>query len=310
MTTNLVKYPKVRRLGCPETMGILDGPVEVSEKLDGANGRLCRNSKREIVMGSRNHSQASFGQEFNGGFGKWVHENQSTIHAVFDMADETFPNERVILVGEFMRKHAINYEIDEPYFILYDIMFEQETEDGKYAVFVPDDIRNALLTRISLTEMRVNLPLATGTFTYDELADQFMNKPSQLNPNVVSEGIVIKSSEYRNQYGRQCHAKMVNEAFVEKSKSKAKQSKTSIDYTALVEQYVTPARIQKLLNTKNAVPDVREMKWLATAVSEDIVSEEILEIMQSVNVLDFRVFNKQCAMRTVRILQELMIQNV
>ena len=95
-------YPKIHRLGKEETDGILDGPVTVQEKIDGANVSIW--IKDGVVRcGSRT-------RELEEGFNGFV----DAVKANKKLAEwlEQFPTNR--LYGEWLVKHTITYP-DEAY---------------------------------------------------------------------------------------------------------------------------------------------------------------------------------------------------
>lgn len=285
----MIKYPSIRRMGHEEVSGILEhGPVEVSEKLDGANARFSIDEEGKLICGSRNHHIVVDGQEFNGGLGTWADRHRHVLRGIITDASAHY-GKRVVLVGEYMTKHKVNYGITNASVIFYDVLINDIPATAAQ--------RNEMFDALSSAGMMVNWPLYYGELTPDSLVERFSELPSKLNPDVAMEGVVIKSDAFVNRYGRPCHMKMLNESFMEVKKAKSTQKANAIDYQPILRELVTEARIEKLIAvTDNVVTgDMRDMQWLPQVVTEDVLVEEILYIRSKVNVLDFKVFNKQVA---------------
>lgn len=307
------RYPSLRPLGDSETAGILDNNavIEITEKFDGANMRVIVKPTGEIFCGGRNHEVAvpmdGVQFEFQGGIGSWVQResNHGQLGVVLNDLSIAYQGKEVALIGEWMQKHTVNYGINKPYPIFYDVYVE-----GKGLLSHQD--RQFWLAGLQESGYVVAQPLYFGpALSGSEIESRFIGKPSVLNSNIMGEGIVIKNPSYTNQYGRQCHAKWVNPEFKEKIDLKSSAKRTidpnnSIDYSELVESLVTKPRLVKLLAKQQVAPSLREMSWLSKTMVDDVLLEGILDIKNAVNVLNFERFNKQVCMRTVRLLNELM----
>ncbi len=305
------RYPSLRPLGDSETAGILDNnaTIEITEKFDGANMRIIVKATGEIFCGGRNHEvlvpyEGAF--EFQGGIGSWVQrEAKGLLGVVLNDFSVAYQGKEVALIGEWMQKHTVNYGINKPYPIFYDVYVE-----GKGLLQHAD--RQFWLSGLKEAGYTIAEPLYFGpALSGSEIESRFIGKPSVLNANIMAEGIVIKNPAFTNSYGRQCHSKWVNAEFKEKIdlKSSAKRAidpNNSIDYSELVESLVTKPRLVKLLAKQQVAPSLKEMAWLSKTMVDDVLLEGILDIKNAVNVLNFERFNKQVCMRTVRLLNELM----
>jgi len=302
----MIKYPKIYRLGHAEVAGILDGEILIQPKIDGANARVWLSGDGHLWCGGRNVSHSVDGTDFQGGLGAWCHANRAALVTLLTDLHTRFTN--VMLIGEHMRKHTVNYG---PAVLDGSIMFYDAIDMKTGALVTLDDLEH-VLDEVEAYGFKCVPTLYYGKAPpVDKILEMFVGKPSVLNPDVIEEGIVIKNPQYRNAYGRQNHAKIVSEKFHEKKSVSVKQDKNSnADYRALVAQYVTPARVRKLLaaNDPYNEPSLHHMKWLGKVIVADILSEEILDIATQVNVLDFRQFNKQVARKIVAVLNDLLLE--
>lgn len=307
------RYPSLRPLGDSETAGILDNNaiIEITEKFDGANMRIIVKPTGEVFCGGRNHevpvAEDGVAFEFQGGIGSWVQREcwHGRLMETLNDLSTAYQGKEVALIGEWMQKHTVNYGINKPYPIFYDVYVE-----GKGLLSHND--RQFWLGGLKDSGYTIAEPLYFGpAIGGSEIESRFLGKPSKLNENVTAEGIVIKNPAYSNQYGRQCHAKWVNPEFKEKIdlKSDSKRAidpNNSINYSELVEAFVTKPRLVKLLAKQQVAPSLKEMSWLSKTMVDDVLLECILDIKNAINILNFERFNKQVCMRTVRLLNELM----
>jgi hypothetical protein len=207
-----------------------------------------------------------------------------------------------------MQRHTVDYKIKKPYPIFYDVLVEG-------VGLVSHEQRQAFMGLVKQCGYETVPVLYYGLSLPPEvILERYIGKPSTLNPDVLAEGIVVKRPGYTNQYGRQCHAKIVNPEFKEKMDGKThsiriQDPNNDIDYSVIVEQLVTRARLVKLLAKKQVAPAMREMSWLSKTMVEDVLLEGIMDIKESCKVLNFERFTKQVCMRTVRLINELLLEN-
>lgn len=274
------KYEKIHRLGKEETDGILDGPVVVQEKIDGANTSIYAEPTGHgfiIQCCSRNRILGS--EDFNGFVG-YVRSNLAFLKLFVD-----HPQWR--LYGEWLVKHTIQYkETAYRQWYLFDI-FDEETEE-----YLSDEIVHQVALEFGLNE-----PHNFGVFkikTKPEL-DALMKLVGQSTLGEKGEGIVIKRPGFRNQFGDHCYAKLVHEGFMEDNAvTFGGNNKFSPDYWEIyvVNKFMTLARVQKVLN--KIQPEINErldMKHIPRVCStsfHDLITEEAWWIAQNVQKLDFK----------------------
>ncbi|MBR9693213.1 hypothetical protein GOV07_04790 [Candidatus Woesearchaeota archaeon] len=217
-----VKYPKIPYLG--ERMEILDGPVHVFEKLDGANCQI-RNDYEHLVTASRsggvpvNLQRTDWWNHFT----NWANRFYSSFqHDLAAPLNELIP-EHLVLFGEWLSPHTLEYPAHlANKFYLLDV-FDKDKEQ-----FLPhyDAVNQATIG--GLLPLPSPPLIASGRFTYSELESLL---PGSLFRDGDKEGLVIKD------YEGQRFAKMLNHDFAERR-----------DAGTGMERYLTERRIEKALH--------------------------------------------------------------
>lgn len=262
------KYNSILRHGKSGTHEtVKDGEyVVIWEKLDGANSAFCLSKDgTEVLCFSRNKQL----DEHDGlrGFYQWVQKNVKKERLM----------KNYIYFGEWLVKHKIDYGENANQFYLFDVFNKVSNE------FVSE-------TRVCLEgnslKVKTAPVLADGIvgkdFTLEEIVA--MAGKSKLAVDGKGEGIVIKNYSHKHKDGSQVFTKVVTKEFQESNGVKAKVTKTSDAITDFIQQFLTEARVEKMLNKlvdegklcENY--DITDMgtilKELGSSVADDIIKEE------------------------------------
>ena len=284
------KYPKIRALGSPETEGIFDGNIVVQSKVDGANfsfflddGKLIFASRNKIMLDKKDPKS-------------WI--GMVPIMSSFERCPEKF-NPNYIYVGESLQKHSIAY-LDIPPFLGYDIW------DIRTELFLDWKNSKSEFKSLGLNFINVHFEANGNRVTIEEIKECINKSPYREGGD---EGIVVKN------YEKQIFAKIVTDDFKEKSRAIFKggnrppeEGNTSIIVSNI---YATDARIEKTIY--KLVDEGNELNMslvpiLFTALAEDILEENIIEIYHLVNKIDFKYFNNILAKKCVPILKKTLLE--
>jgi len=298
MTNQFRTYDKVERLGKEEVEGILNGTVYVFEKIDGANVSLYWDKENGLVICA--HNNIVYSDKFGGNFRgivEYVKANPNTIQMCKD-------HPSWIYYGEWLVKHTIDYPTNVKNIIWFFDVYSRDT--NQYVHY------ETYTTALKIYGVNYAIALAIlENPTVEDLkqylkVNQFEGKPEQ-------EGIVIKNYAFINKYGRQQWAKIVNEQF--KEVAREPKDKEAIEIK-LVERYVTPARVEKMMNkildestigsTKLDVPvfsvieprtlSEKDTSQILGRVWNDVITEEIWDILRKEKnpTINFKGFKKEC----------------
>ena len=299
------KYSKIKRLGHTDNEELFDYPsdkIYITEKLDGANGRMWVKDNK-LYFGSRNVN----GIDSDGQFSKFVKYLKSIVKP--EDLDQDY-----IYIGEFMKKHTLSYPDDITPVIFYDILYKDNGTPIDYNIAIKE------FERLGLEYIK---PLYEGKLSeVKNDLDKYLNESEYRDGK--PEGIVIKNYERTNRFGRPLFAKEVNEDFKEKHKASfkddggKKRSKIFNQMIYLRDKYITKARIKKqifrLRDEKGREINRSLMNCLIPLVIEDALEEEITTIYNDtkINVIDFKVLqqHKVVPIRCLETIDELMEQKV
>lgn len=284
-----IQYPKIHRLGKDETLGILEYEVTVQEKIDGANTSIWMEGE-EMKAGSR---KRQLGEETFNGFVPYIKEHKGIKDLFRDL-----PTYR--LYGEWLVRHTIAYnETAYKQFYLFDVYVEG-------LGFLPQHIVQGLAERYEINYPQV---FFTGKTTEEEI----MKFVGQTNLGEKGEGVVIKSTEFVNQFGDMSYAKIVTEKFKEDNAiTFGGNNKHSETYWEMyvVNKYCTLARVQKIMN--KIQPEINEKldkkhtpRVIATCY-HDMMTEEIWEIQKKVPEINFRKLKGLAARKFVKIFHDIL----
>lgn len=270
-------YPKIMALHKEEVEGILDTPVTVQEKVDGANVSIWLRDDGSIAFGSRTRELGD--DDFNG-FGTYVKEHApKLLHWL-----KTNPGFR--LYGEWLVKHTITYP-DEAYkkMYLYDIY------DDESGLYLPQEGVEQIAKNLDLEYPKI---FAKDRMVTLEELTEWVGK-SLIEGATQGEGVVIKNATYKNKWGNHVYAKKVHEKFKESNAivfgGNNKHSETYWEMY-VVNKYATLGRLTKIMqkiqpeiNHKLSYEDIPRVTSMAYY---DLLTEEIWEIASKVVALDFK----------------------
>lgn len=285
------KYPKIHRYGKEETIGILDNPVTIQEKIDGANVSIwIDNETGKIMLASRNRVLDD-NESFNG-FREAVNNNPK-IEEYF----KSYPNE--ILYAEWLVKHSITYP-NEAYKKIY-----------LYDIYNIDDENNYTQDVVKLCAgyLGVEYPhiFIEDTLLTVEQIKEYVGK-SAIAP--LGEGVVIKDPDFRNKFGEMCYAKIVHENFKEANAVVfGGNDKSSENYTEqyIVNKYCTTARVEKIMQKLQATLekklDMEHTPMVAGSCYHDMITEEIWDIVTTkpIKTINFETLKRLCTKKFIHL---------
>lgn len=287
---NFISYPKIHRLGKEETDGILDTPVFVEEKIDGANTSIWLEDG-ELKCASRNKPVE---EGFNG-FVDYVKNHEGIKRILTE-------NPEWRLYGEWLVRHTVHYnETAYKQFYLFDILVGEEfmTTDEVHAHAIEYGIKTPKL------------------FGYIEkpTIEVLQELVGQSDLGEHGEGIVIKSPTFMNQFYRRDYAKLVTEKFKEDNALVfGGNNKSSDSYWELyvVNKYATLERVQKIMHKIqpeiDKKLDMEHTPRIIGTVLHDIITEEAYEIFKKVPIINFKVL-KMLASKKIKQIYHDIINN-
>lgn len=272
--TEFSEYPKIVTYGYDDVQGILDTPVTIQEKIDGAN--VCVYMRDgELKFGSH-HREITGGDTFDG-FVPYI-KKYSRIAEYLECNPEN------ILYGEWLIKRAIKYP-QECYkqFYLFDIY------DGVDCEYMESD-----LVQTFAMIFGVKYP---KTFVFDRkmIYEEVMEYVGQSGLGEQGEGVIIKSRTFKNKYYKMPYAKIVIPKYKEMSKCSRKwfEGDENPNEKYVAEKYCTEARVRKIMFDINAT--TREMtSRLTLTCYRDLIDEEIWEIIKKPITINFDVLKRIC----------------
>lgn len=293
-----IKYPKIKILGDKSNEGILTTPgkVVIQEKIDGANFAfyveddiLCFCSRNQNLTDSEQIEETGIPQHWKG------------IEPILTswQKDPTQFEEDFRYVGESMQRHTIKYTDDIPGFIGFDILHIDTMTflDWKEAKIEFEKLNLPFINVIS--EINVD---EINTVTIDHLKSLYQKSAYR---DGMAEGIVIK------RYDMQIFAKIVDDSFKEKNREvfgHPPPKQTNEDKITRV--YVTDARIRKIihkLHDDGHEIEMPMMKILYKFVIRDLLEEEIIEIYENYNSIDFKRLNKSISKKCAVVLKKVIM---
>lgn len=292
-------YPKIHRLGKEETDGLLDTPVTIQEKIDGANVSMWLDGDT-VKCGTRTR-ELPLDESFNG-FQEAVRANDAI--TAFLVAHPTLR-----LYGEWLVKHTITYP-DAAYrkIYLYDV-YDEETDlfSTQYTVW---EIARQL--GLEYPKQFVSEPTI---LTYDEI-NAFVGK-TLVDGAANGEGVVVKNENFINGFGDHVYAKVVHERFKEANAIVfGGNNKTSESYWEMyvVNKYCTLGRVQKIMQKLQAITDhrldMKETSQVAGSAYHDMMLEEIWDIQKKVPKLDFGRLKHFCMKKNIQIYHDVLNNSI
>ena len=293
------KYEKIYRLGKDETIGILKGTVNITEKLDGANVSVWLGDGGEIRVGSRNNDLTANGNEFNGA----VHYVNA--HPGIKDFFKHHPSSR--LYGEWLVRHTLAYnETAYKKFYIFDIL----RPDGLY---IPQEA-----VQLKCKEFGLDSVPDLGTFenpTLQELTRLVEGQKSVYGEK--REGIVIRNPEFINQFGDKCNAKLVSEGFMEDNGIVfGGNNKYSEAYWEqyISNKYIDVARVKKVMNKVqpeiNEKLDMKHIPRIIGTVYHDLITEEAWDIANKAKKIDYDTLKRICSKKVKQVYCDILTNQI
>lgn len=266
-----LKFPKIYRLGHKEVRNILEGPVEVTEKIDGSQISFGIIEKKLVVRSKNTEiNPADVPNQFMNSY--------QSIQRIFS---EGKMEEGYFYYGEAvrgLRHNVITYaRIPKGHTALYSIRKPDGTFEPDFKV-IENTANSFGIDTVPFKHI--------GTISVQELED-ILKQDSFYGPRM--EGLVIKS--FRKKFEM---AKLVRDDYKEVSRHVIKNSlPLEQRITELFLRYKTNARwdkaIQHYLDAGNSPDDKLVIPSLIKEVTQDILEEEGETIKNSL----FAMFRKQ-----------------
>lgn len=222
-----IPYKKIHRIGKSEVEWILDRPVLIQEKIDWANTSIWMNGS-VLMMWSR--TQIIYDWWILKSF-RWFQEYILQHTGIMKLLSD-HPNYR--LFWEWLCKHTIIYPEEYfNHFYLFDIMDWDAMLDP------------AIVLEIANTYW-IKAPhiFWYGKYSYEEIMEYVWSQIKQ----VPWEWVVIKSLDFVNKYWDNYYAKIIHEQFREENSIIFGNYHKSDIEMKFVSQYITPNRVQKIVN--------------------------------------------------------------
>lgn len=268
------KFPKIRYPSDPETDGLHNGEVVVTEKLDGANFRFTWDKGEGLLIGTRNHVHDPWGENRPHDFQHAVEYLEDAIGEASNQFLAALQAGEWTFFGEAMHRHSLVYEdidyetpqkgsphvpvkSDTPNIVLFDIWDESEGE------WLPwDEFENV----VNSSPFETTEVLERGD--PDELS---FDVPEESMFGGPPEGVVARRVDGT------VRAKKVTEDFKE-TNAVAFESprKAESDAAEFVAAYVTEARI---LNVAHSLVDEGLYDSLEMPMMEDLPREVLKDAM-------------------------------
>lgn len=264
-------FPKIFTLGHRATENIFNGPVEITEKIDGSqfsfgkiNGELIIRSKSVRIMPETCDSMFKLGVEY-----------------VLSIQDKLKTD--VVYHGEYLRTpnhNTLTYgRVPENHFMLFgarDINLDRFVYKWETLAEFAEEILCEPIPLICKTELDYS--------NYYDFCIRCLNTQSELDGTLI-EGIVVKNYAHDMLIGEQyipitC-GKFVSESFKEKHKVSWSSSNPG-NMQKLANAISTEPRWEKAVQTLRdrgeLAADVKDIGPLLKCLNQDVIEEEIDEI--------------------------------
>ncbi len=292
-------YPKIHRLGKEETDGILNNPLTIQEKVDGANVSIWLHDGK-LMCGSR--TRVLEDDDFNG-FIDYVNSNPKIRQYLKD-----HPTHR--LYGEWLVRHTIQYnETAYKKLYLFDVYDDQQDfyHKQKYVREVARaiDVEHPEVFADSVTIDLKGIETFVGQSTLGK----------------EGEGVVLKPYNFKNKFGDHAYAKIVTQKFKENNAVVfGGNNKHSDTYWEMffVNKYCTLPRVQKIMNKMQ--PKVNERlhmehtQMIGGAAYHDLITEESWEMVRKLakSKVNFRYseFQRLATKKFIQIYHDILNENI
>ena len=288
-------YQHIEKLGNKEVEGILKGKCSIQPKIDGTNGVVWLGDDGIIHAGSRRRDLTL--DNDNAGFYNTVIKDDNIRKYLLDHKDH-------YLYGEWLVPHTIRYYHPESWKHFY--VFDIFSYDRGY---IPYDEYSKELDKYGISYIPEIISIDNPTM---EDLTKYLKETKYLIPeDKMSEGIIIKNYEYRNQYGRCTYAKIVAEEFfntksilrMKNHEAKDKTSEKDIVTTMLSEPLIR----KEFAKIKLAYPDARRQELIGRTLNtifHVFIHEELLDYIEKKRpLINFYYLKKECDERIKEVLR-------
>ena len=288
-------YQHIEKLGNKEVEGILKGKCSIQPKIDGTNGVVWLGDDGIIHAGSRRRDLTL--DNDNTGFYNTVIKDDNIRKYLLDHKDH-------YLYGEWLVPHTIRYYHPESWKHFY--VFDIFSYDRGY---IPYDEYSKELDKYGISYIPEIISIDNPTM---EDLTKYLKETKYLIPeDKMSEGIIIKNYEYRNQYGRCTYAKIVAEEFfntksllrMKNHEAKDKTSEKDIVTTMLSEPLIR----KEFAKIKLAYPDARRQELIGRTLNtifHVFIHEELLDYIEKKKpLINFYYLKKECDERVKEVLR-------
>ena len=292
-----IKYPKIHQLGTDETNGIFNDNIVVQSKVDGANFSFWLDDTA-LMFGSRNKSLEGYTEDTAN---RWI--GMKPVLEVYRETPELFKT-TLHYYGESLQKHTLSYDTIPP-FVGYDV-FSLETGE-----FLDWKTAKKEFELLDLEFINIHFEKPGKDVTIEELKECIKNSPYRKDGD---EGIVIKNYIRKNVFDRPLFGKIVEDGFKEKNaQAFTGHKRVEDDSLLIVEEYCTPARIEKAIHKlvdEGERLDMALMSTLFRYVNRDIFQECGAEIYSKYTRVDFKLLNKLTATRCLPVLKRVLEERI
>jgi hypothetical protein len=292
----------IERYGNVEVQGIEFGECFIFPKLDGTNSSVWIDEDvgiSKICMGSRNRELTEI--DDNAGFYDFIKNDDS-----FKEFFKTFPNLR--LYGEWLVPHSLKTYRDDAWrkFYIFDVFGDLSNE------YIPYNDYKKWLDEYNLDYIPPICSIKNGSF--EKFIHELENNKFLIqNDKGIGEGIVIKNYGYRNQWGRPCFAKIVNndfkEAHAKKMGSPVKEFKQVLEQE-IANIYINLHFVNKIIDKISVLENGWASKYIPRLLSTayyDLINEELWNILKKMKnpVINFKTLQFCVTKRVKEIKPEL-----
>ena len=288
-------YQHIEKLGNKEVEGILKGKCSIQPKIDGTNGVVWLGDDGIIHAGSRNRDLSL--DNDNARFYNTVIKDDNIRKYLLD-------NPNHYLYGEWLVPHTIRYYHPESWKHFY--VFDIFSYDRGY---IPYDEYSKELDKYGISYIPEIISIDNPTM---EDLTKYLKETKYLIPeDKMSEGIIIKNYEYRNQYGRCTYAKIVAEEFFNTKsilRMKNHEAKDKTSEKDIVTMMLSEPLIRKeFAKIKLAYPDIRRQELIGRTLNtifHVFIHEELLDYIEKKKpLINFYYLKKECDERIKEVLR-------
>ena len=288
-------YQHIEKLGNKEVEGILKGKCSIQPKIDGTNGVVWLGDDGIIHAGSRNRDLSL--DNDNAGFYNTVIKDDNIRKYLLDHKDH-------YLYGEWLVPHTIRYYHPESWKHFY--VFDIFSYDRGY---IPYDEYSKELDKYGISYIPEIISIDNPSM---EDLTKYLKETKYLIPeDKMSEGIIIKNYEYRNQYGRCTYAKIVAEEFFNTKsilRMKNHEAKDKTSEKDIVTMMLSEPLIRKeFAKIKLAYPDARRQELIGRTLNtifHVFIHEELLDYIEKKKpLINFYYLKKECDERIKEVLR-------